>query len=119
MNLIERLAAAKDQFPAGSEHRAAIWEAIERLRHPDALEDGSLSKSTAKRVDALRQDDQFVATVIDARQTWIDENPGEDGRDQVTPFDKFLYGTSQTTPLCEECGIELGERIGALVVKRD
>ena len=64
-----------------------------------------------------QQDDQFLATVIDARQTWINENPGEDGRDQVTPFDKFLYGTPQTAPLCEECGIELGERIGALVVK--
>lgn len=146
--------------------------------HPDALPDGTLSKSTAKRVDALaaasvserarewfdaydnavsdlfadeetgwnegnrrhwmrrridrlrsiliaaleqaltqQQDAQFLATVIDARQTWINENPGEDGRDQVTPFDKFLYGTPQTAPLCEECGIELGERIGALVVK--
>lgn len=78
-----------------------------------------INENITDLAEAKQQDAQFLATVIDARQTWIEENPGEDGRDQVTPFDKFLYGTPQTAPLCEECGIELGERIGALVVKRD
>jgi hypothetical protein len=34
----------------------------------------------------------FIETVKRARQVWLDENPGEDGTDQVTPFDRFLYG---------------------------
>lgn len=30
--LVERLAAVKDKFPAGSPERATVWEAITRLR---------------------------------------------------------------------------------------
>lgn len=84
-NLIERLAAAKDQFPADSPHRIAIWDAIEFLR--------------------AMQNDKPITTIA-----------------------QFMEATSKMVgeaalltqaPLCEECGIQLGERIGALVVKRD
>lgn len=37
------------------------------------------------------ESDSFKATVVEARRVWMEENPGEDGRDHVTPFDKFLY----------------------------
>lgn len=33
----------------------------------------------------------FHETVEAARRVWMDENPCEDGRDHVTPFDRFLY----------------------------
>ena len=33
----------------------------------------------------------FRAEVEKARKVWLDENPGEDGTDRVTPFDQFLY----------------------------
>ena len=35
----------------------------------------------------------FAAQVKEARRVWIEENPCEDGRDHVTPFDRFLYTT--------------------------
>lgn len=34
----------------------------------------------------------FYNAVSAAREVWMQENPGEDGRDHVTPFDQFLYG---------------------------
>lgn len=35
----------------------------------------------------------FITTVKAARDVWMAENPAEDGRDHVTPFDRFLYAT--------------------------
>lgn len=35
---------------------------------------------------------EIIRIVTDARRVWLEENPAEDGRDQVTPFDQFLYG---------------------------
>lgn len=29
--------------------------------------------------------------LLDARETWMKENPCEDGCDHVTPFDQYLY----------------------------
>lgn len=35
--------------------------------------------------------EQFRDAVEKARAIWMEENPAEDGRDNVTPFDQFLY----------------------------
>lgn len=35
--------------------------------------------------------EKFRAAVEKARAIWMEENPPEDGRDAVTPFDQFLY----------------------------
>lgn len=45
------------------------------------------------------QTDPRVAIAIDyitdARRVWMEENPCEEGRDHVTPFDFLLYGVPQ------------------------
>lgn len=41
--------------------------------------------------------DAYMAQVREARRVWMEENPSEDGRDQVTPFDQFLYGIKPAT----------------------
>lgn len=86
INLIERLSAAKDQFPAGSPHRIAIWDAIEMLRAQEAAK---------KPINT-------IAGFMDATAKAVGEAA------------LLTQGS-----LCEECGIQLGERIGALVVTRD
>lgn len=156
--------------------------------HPDALPDGTLSKSTAKRVDALaaasvserardyHQHDAIEFAVRDLgyspadaaritasieqaltqqrgegeavdRDAWAEALelpegytveeflPGgwhyawtrADGERMVSgttwnhpalaAIAAWQYAPATASPLCEECGIELGERIGALVVK--
>lgn len=39
----------------------------------------------------------FRQQVEEARKVWMEENPGEDGRDHVTPFDRFLYSDTPGT----------------------
>lgn len=83
-NLIERLAAAKDQFPAGSEHRKAIWEAMERLRHPDALTTQPPHQDRGE-VDSLRALAELLAmpsgyeVVEHLPGIWHFTYPGDDG----------------------------------------
>ena len=86
--------------PAAPASEGVVWA------DPRAIEDeGTLALGVVRKeheyhkrgyftvplyLDPPRAD--FIETVKRARQVWLDENPGEDGTDQVTPFDRFLYG---------------------------
>ena len=41
----------------------------------------------------------FTMTVKQARRIWMEQNPVEDGRDHVTPFDQFLMAPPPATVL--------------------
>jgi hypothetical protein len=43
----------------------------------------------------------FIATVKEARRIWLEDNAKNDGTDEVTPFDRFLYGQPQAEPVGE------------------
>ena len=55
-----------------------------------------------------------------SKQLYATGSPGlcEQSR-KIDEATNVLHKTIREGRLCEECGIELGERIGALVVKRD